>query len=46
MIVFDDTKNNYGIGGDYKIPTFKEYLSICKKYNKEAFIEIKDENFF
>jgi glycerophosphoryl diester phosphodiesterase len=26
------------------VPTFSEYLNICKEYNKEAVIEIKDEN--
>lgn len=30
-------------GGGYKICTFKEYLSICKKLNKVAIVEIKSK---
>jgi glycerophosphoryl diester phosphodiesterase len=46
QIVLNNVFNKYGIGGDYHVPTFKEYLNICKQYNKEAVIEIKDENAF
>ncbi|MDR2369759.1 MAG: hypothetical protein LBD63_03985 [Mycoplasmataceae bacterium] len=44
QIVLNDTYNKYGIGGNYQVPTFNEYLNICKNNNKEAVIEIKDEN--
>ncbi|MDR1991165.1 MAG: hypothetical protein LBP70_00300 [Mycoplasmataceae bacterium] len=45
-IVLNNEYNAYGISGDYVVPTFKEYLTICKNHNKEAVIEIKDENSF
>jgi hypothetical protein len=39
-----DEENLYGIGGEQHAPSFVDYLNICKTYNKEAVIEIKDEN--
>jgi glycerophosphoryl diester phosphodiesterase len=44
--VTSDNYNFYGLSGDYTVPLFSEYLNICKKYNKEAVIEIKDENIY
>jgi glycerophosphoryl diester phosphodiesterase len=43
-IVNSNIYNAYGLSGKYFPCPFSEYLDICKKYNKESVIELKDEN--
>lgn len=38
--------NNDFMGLGFKVPLFEEYLSICKKFNKLCFIELKNDRHF
>lgn len=42
---YDEVKEYYGIRNrpDLVIPNLKEYVSICKKYEKECVLELKNE---